>query len=70
MWPKSSYKHVLLSRTAAARKVDGSWNGNCDIINDIPFFLISNDDDVKHEIRLYISCLLTNQKWESALSMG
>ena len=34
------------------------------------FVCISHADDVKREIRLYISPLLTNQKRESALSMG
>ena len=34
------------------------------------FVFISHADDVKHEIRLHISRLLTNQKRESAQSMG
>ena len=34
------------------------------------FIFISHADDVKREIRLYISRLLTNQKRESAMSLG
>ena len=36
----------------------------------IKFVFISHADDVKREIRLHISRLLTNQKRESARSMG
>ena len=56
---------VLLGRTTAVGKADGGRNLHCDVINDVPLSLY-----LKRDIRLYISRLLTNQKRESALSMG
>ena len=70
IWPKSPYKHSV-ARSYRSGKESGrrsesplwrhQWRS---------FVLISHDDDVKREIRLHISRLLTNQKRESARSMG
>ena len=70
IWPKSSYKHSV-TRSYRSGKESGRWSES-------PlwrhqwrsFVFISHDDDVKREIRLHISRLLTNQKRESARSMG
>ena len=59
---------VLLARTPVVRKTDGGQNRHCDVINDVPLSLYLTL--IKCEIRFYISRLLTNQKGESALSMG
>ena len=65
IWPKSSYKHSV-TRSYRSGKESGrrSESPLC------PFVFISHADDVKREIRLHISRLLTNQKRESARSMG
>ena len=70
IWPKSSYKHSV-TRSYRSGKESGrrsesplwrhQWRS---------FVFISHADDVKREIRLHISRLLTNQKRESARSMG
>ena len=70
IWPKSSYKHSI-TRSYRSGKESGrrsesplwrhQWRS---------FVFISHADDVKREIRLHISRLLTNQKRESARSMG
>ena len=70
IWPKSSYKHRV-TRSYRSGKESGrrsesplwrhQWRS---------FVFISHADDVKREIRLHISRLLTNQKRESARNMG
>ena len=70
IWPNSSYKHSV-TRSYRSGKESGrrsesplwrhQWRS---------FVFISHADDVKREIRLHISRLLTNQKRESARSMG
>ena len=70
IWPKTSYKHSV-TRSYRSGKESGrrsesplwrhQWRS---------FVFISHADDVKREIRLHISRLLTNQKRESARSMG
>ena len=70
IWPKSLYKHSV-TRSNRSGKESGrrsesplwrhQWHS---------FVFISHADDVKREIRLHISRLLTNQKRESAQSMG
>ena len=70
IWSKSSYKHSV-TRSYRSGKESGrrsesplwrhQWRS---------FVFISHADDVKREIRLHISRLLTNQKRESARSMG
>ena len=70
IWPKSSYKHSV-TRSCRSGKESGrlsesplwrhQWRS---------FVFISHADDVKREIRLHISRLLTNQKRESARNMG
>ena len=70
IWPKSSYKHSV-TRSYRSGKESGrrsesplwrhQWRS---------FVFISHADDVKREIRLHISRLLTNQKRESARGMG
>ena len=70
IWPKWPHKHSV-TRSYRSGKESGrrsesplwrhQWRS---------FVFISNADDVKREIHLYISWLLTNQKPESALSMG
>ena len=70
IWSKSPYKHSV-SRSYRGGKESGrrsesplwrhQWRS---------FVFISHADDVKREIRLHISRLLTNQKRESARSMG
>ena len=70
IWPKSSYKHSV---TRSYRSGEESWRQS-----ESPlwhhqwrsFVFISHADDVKREIRLHISRLLTNQKQDSAQSMG
>ena len=70
IWPKSSYKHSV-TRSYRSGKESGrrsesplwrhQWRS---------FVFISHAYDVKREIPLHISRLLTNQKRESARSMG
>ena len=70
IWPKSPYKHSV-TRSYRSCKESGrrsesplwrhQWRS---------FVFISHADDVKREIRLHISRLLSNQKRESARSMG
>ena len=70
IWPKSSYKHSV-TRSYRSCKESGRrpesplWRHQW-----LSFVFISHADDVKREIRLHISRLLTNQKRESARSMG
>ena len=71
IWPKSPYKHHSVTRSYRSGKESGrrsesqlwrhQWRS---------FVFISHADDVKREKRLHISRLLTNQKRESARSMG
>ena len=70
IWPKSSYKHSVTrsyrSGNERGRRSESplwrhQWRS---------FVLISHADDVKREIRLHNSRLLTNQKRESARGMG
>ena len=70
IWPKSLYKHSV-TRSYRSGKESGlrGRNRHCDV-QWRSFVIISHADDVKHEIRLHISRLLTNQKRESARSMG
>ena len=70
IWPKSSYKHsVTMSyrsgKKSGRRSESPLWHHQWR-----SFVFISHADDVKREIRLHISRLLTNQKRESARSMG
>ena len=70
IWPKSPYKHSV-TRSYRSGKEKGrrsesplwrhQWRS---------FVFIYHADDVKREIRLHISRLLTDQKRESARSMG
>ena len=70
IWSKSPYKHIV-TRSYRSGKESGRQS-------ELPLrhhqwrslVFISHTDNVKPEIRLYISRLLTNQKRESALSMG
>ena len=70
IWPKSSYKDSVTrsyrSGNESGRRSESplwrhQWRS---------FVFISHADDVIREIRLHISRLLTNQKRESARSMG
>ena len=70
IWPKSSYKHSVTrsyrsGRESGRRSESPLWRHQWR-----SFVFISHADDVKREIRLHISRLLTNQKRESARSMG
>ena len=70
IWPKSPYKHGVTrsyrsSKESGRRSESPLWRHQWR-----SFVFISHADDVKRGIRLYISRLLTNQKRESALSMG
>ena len=70
MWPKSPYKHSV-TQSYRSGKESGRWS-------ELPlwghqwrsFVFISHANDVKCEICLNISPLLTIQMRESALSMG
>ena len=70
IWPKSPYKHSVTrsypsGKEKARRSESPLWRHQWR-----SFVFISHADDVKREIRLHISRLSTNQKWESARSMG
>ena len=70
IWPKSPYKHIVIrsyrsGKESGRRSESPLWRHQWR-----SFVFISHADDVKREIRLYISRLLTNQKRESALGMG
>ena len=70
IWPKSSYKHGVTrsyrsGKESGRRSESPLWRHQCR-----SFVFISHADDVKREIRLHISRLVTNQKRESARSMG
>ena len=70
IWPKSPYKHSVTrsypsGKENARRSESPLWRHQWR-----SFVFISHADDVKREIRLHISRLSTNQKWESARSMG
>ena len=70
IWPKSSYKHSVTrsyrsGKESGRRSESPLWRHQSR-----SFVFISHADDVKREIRLHISRLLTNQKRESARSMG
>ena len=70
IWPKSLYKHSVSGsyrsgKEGGRRSESPLW---CHQLRS--FVFISHADDIKHEIRLHISWLSTNQKRESAWSMG
>ena len=70
IWPKSPYKHSVTrpyrsGRDSGRRSESPLWRHQWR-----SFVFISHADDVKREIQLHISRLLTNQKRESARSMG
>ena len=70
IWPKSPYKHSVTrsyrsGRDSRRRSESPLWRHQWR-----SFVFISHADDVKREIRLHISRLLTNQKRESSRSMG
>ena len=70
IWPKSPYKHSVTrsygsSKESGRRSESPLWRHQWR-----SFVFISHADVVKPEIRLHISRLLTNQKRESARSMG
>ena len=70
IWPESPYKHSVTQSYRSGKEIrrwseSQLWRHQCR-----SFVFISHADDVKRDIRLYISRLLTNQKRESALSMG
>ena len=70
IWPKSPYKHSVTrsyrsGKESRRRSESPLWRHHWR-----SFVFISHADDVKREIRLHISRLLTNQKRESARSMG
>ena len=70
IWPKSPYKHSVTrpyrsGKESGRRSESPLWRHQWR-----SFVFISHADDVKREIRLHISRLLTNQKRESARSMG
>ena len=70
IWPKSLYKHSV-TRSYRSGKESGRRSESPLWRHQWRFFVfISHADDVKREIRLHISRLLTNQKRESARSMG
>ena len=70
IWPKSPYKHSV-TRSYRSGEERGRRSGSPLWRNQWRSFVcISHADDVKREIRFYILRLLTNQKRESALSMG
>ena len=70
IWPKSSYKHSVTrsyrtGKESGRRSESPLWRHQRR-----SFVFTSHADDVKREIRLHISRLLTNQKRQSARSMG
>ena len=70
IWPKSPYKHSVTwsyrsGKESGRRSESPLWRHQW-----CSFVFISHDDDVKREISLYISRLRTNQKQDSAPSMG
>ena len=68
--PKSLYKHHL---TRAYRSGKQNWRRQESPLwchQRRSFLFSSHADDIKREIRVYTLRLLTNQKRESALSMG
>ena len=70
IWPKSPYKHSV-TRSYRSGKESGRRSESPLWRHQWRFFVfISQADDVKREIRLHISRLLTNQKRESARGMG
>ena len=70
IWPKSLYKHSV-TRSYRSGKESRRWSESSLWRHQWrSFVFISHADDVKREIRLHISRLLTNQKRESVRSMG
>ena len=70
IWPKSLYKHSVTSsyrsgKESGRRSESPLWRHQWR-----SFVFISHADDVKREIQFHISRLLTNQKRDSARSMG
>ena len=70
IWPKSPYKHSVTWSYRSDKENGRRWESPLWHHQWRSFVLISCADDVKCEIRLYIWRLLTNQKRESARSMG
>ena len=69
IWPQSSHKHSVtrLYRTgkeSGRRLWSPLWRHQWR-----SFLFTSHADDIKHEICVYTSRLLANQKWETAPSM-
>ena len=70
IWSISPYKHIV-TRSYCSSK-ESWWRSESPLWRHQwrSFVFISHADDVKREIRLHISRLLTNRKRESARSMG
>ena len=70
IWPKSPYKHSVTRSYRSGKESGRRSESQLWRHQRRSFVFISHADDVKREIRLHISRLLTNQKRESARSMG
>ena len=70
IWPKSPYKHSVIRSYRSGKEIGRRSESPLWRHQWRSFVFISHADDVKREIRLHISRLLTNQKRESARSMG
>ena len=70
IWPKSPHKHSVPGRTVSGKESGRRSESPLWRHQWRSFVFISHADDVKREIRLHISRLSTNQKRESARSMG
>ena len=70
IWPKSPYKHIVIRSYRSGKEIGRRSESPLWRHQWRSFVFISHADNVKREIRLYISRLLTNQKRESALGMG
>ena len=70
IWPKSPYKHSVIRSYRSGKEIGRRSESPLWRHQWRSFVFISHADDVKREIRLHISRFLTNQKRESARSMG
>ena len=70
IWLKSSYKHTVTWSHRSSEESGQQSESPLRCHQWCSFLFISHAGDVKHEILVYISQLLINQKRESALSMG
>ena len=70
IWPKSPYKHSVIRSYPSGKEIGRRSESPLWRHQWRSFVFISHADDVKREIRLHISRFLTNQKRESARSMG